>query len=437
MPKLSSSIRSRFLASLDYLEYRKLWGATLCSQSAAWALIIARMAWVLHDTDSAVWTGAVTFAAMIPSVVVSPIAGYLSDRFDRRTVLAWAYSINLAHNVLLAVLVAVGWAEAWHVLLLAVVNGSARATQIPSSQALLANTVPRSLILNAVSLLQAIQQGSRFIGPFLILVVLWITGNQDLVFFVCAGLYAAGFVLVLSIRTVSRGVIEAGSGAAVMARNMVEGIRYIYRSPLALSIVGLVVAHCALTMSFESLFPVLSRDKLGLDDAAGILSGASYLMVGFGGAALVTSLGLAGVTSERGRGRLFLWTGVLSGLAPVALAMSPNLTLAVLSAAVMGSAQGGFMTLGQAMVQSIAPDAIRGRVMGVYTWHIQGFMASFNLLNGALAGLSALTAPIILGAGGLGFVVIMAFSFARYSLRHVYAQGVPIEARAEVPSKSV
>ena len=100
------SMGGRFLPALQYPDYRRLWMATICSQSSAWALIVARMALVLHLTGSPAWTGAVTFAAMIPSVFVSPFAGFLADRFDRRTVLAYAYSVNLVHNLLLAILVA-------------------------------------------------------------------------------------------------------------------------------------------------------------------------------------------------------------------------------------------------------------------------------------------------------------------------------------------
>ena len=148
-------------------------------------------------------------------------------------------------------------------------------------------------------------------------------------------------------------------------------------------------------------------------------------MVGYGAAALVTALWLAGVESERARGQLLLWLGIFSGLAPVALALSPNLELATLSAAAMGASQGGFMTLGHAMLQQIAPDAIRGRMLGVYSWHTQGMMAGFNLVNGTLAGFTALTAPIILAAGGVGFVLIVVFSFGRLPLRQLYAKGLP------------
>ena len=418
----------RYLESLRHMEFRKLWIATLCSQSAAWALIVGRAALVFDLTGSPIWTGYVTFAAMIPSVLMSPIAGFLADRFDRRTVLATSYTVNLAHNVLLAILVVSGAIEPWHVLLLSVLNGMARATQMPSSQALLANTVPKESIFNAVSLYQATQHGSRFVGPFLILVVLWATGHQDWVFFLCAGLYGAGLGMVLTITTASRGVVEEGEGLKVILVNLAAGLSYMYNNRLVLSLILLVVVHCGMTMSFESLFPVLSRNKLGMEGGAGIMGGASYLMVGYGAAALVTAVALAGVRSDHIRGRLFFWLAVLSGITPLALGLSPNLQVAMLSAAAMGFAQGGFMTLSHAMLQGIVPDGIRGRLMGVYSWHTQGFMASFNLVNASLAGATALSAPLILSAGGIAFVFVVALSLARVPLRQLYSRGVPATA---------
>ena len=421
---VGEGLKARYLVSLQYPEYRKLWVATVCSQSAAWALIVARAALVLQLTGSATWTGAVIFAAMIPSVLMSPVAGFLADRFDRRKVVAYAYGVNLAHNLLLSVLVVTGSVEAWQLLALAVVNGSARAVQMPASQALLPNTLPREWLFNAVALYGVTQHGSRFTGPFLILVLLWFTGHQDWVFFLCTALYCLGLGSILSIKVASTGVIQPGGGIPAILNSMLEGLRYIYSHPVVLSLVLLVVAHCALTMSFESLLPVLSRDRFGLENA-GILGGFSYMMVGFGLAALVAAMTLAGVRTEAARGRLLLWLAVLSGVSLVALAMSPNLPLAILSSAAMGFSQGGFMMLSQAMVQSIVPDAIRGRVMAVYNWHILGFMAAFNMVHGALVEATALSASIILAAGGIAFLVVVALSFARVPLRQLYARGVP------------
>ena len=63
--------------------------------------------------------------------------------------------------------------------------------------------------------------------------------------------------------------------------------------------------------------------------------------------------------------------------------------------------------------------------MGVYNLHILGFMASFNLVNGNLAEFTTLTAPLILGAGGVAFMVVVTLSFGRVPLRPLYARGVP------------
>ncbi len=120
-----------------------------------------------------------------------------------------------------------------------------------------------------------------------------------------------------------------------------------------------------------------------------------------------------------------MWLAVLSGLSPLALALSPNLPLAVLSTAGMGLSQGGFMTLSAAMLQTITPDEIRGRLMGVYSWHTQGFMAGFNLINGTAAEFTALTAPWVLAVGGVAFLVVMALSPVRVPLRQLYARGIP------------
>ncbi len=123
----------------------------MSSGAAAWALIVAR-GWLAYQiSDSSLLVGIVTFAAMIPRVLVTPFTGYVSDRFDRRTVLASMFAVNMVHNLVLAVLVLFGDIEAWMLIVLSLVNGSARAAQMPAGQALIPNLVPRHLLLNGVA----------------------------------------------------------------------------------------------------------------------------------------------------------------------------------------------------------------------------------------------------------------------------------------------
>src|SRR5712691_7637295 len=118
-----------FFSSLVYPDYRRLWGATACSQAALWALIVLRAALVYELTKSNAWVGFVTMAAHLPSLVVTPFAGFLADRCERRQLLALTYGLNLGSNLLLACLVVTGQVTAWHILSLAIFNGIVRAVE--------------------------------------------------------------------------------------------------------------------------------------------------------------------------------------------------------------------------------------------------------------------------------------------------------------------
>jgi MFS family permease len=418
--------KSGFFSSLVYQDYRRLWIATACSQSALWALVVLRGALVYELTRSNAWVGFVTMAAHLPSLIVTPFAGLLADRFERRNLLALTYSLNLGINVLLAYLVVSGQVSEFHVLALAICNGVIRATEMPANQALLPNLVPRQRLLNAVALNQLMQQGSRMIGPLCILPIIRLVGPQP-AFFMSAFLYMVGWIQVLRIRTASRGVVVAHQGVLF---NLAAGIRYIYSHPLVLTIVLLTVFHCALTMAYESVFPFFARAQLRLTAAKDLFEGPTYLMIGVGAGAVLGNLTLARLSGQLLRGRLFLWFGLLSGLTPIILSCATTISTAMLAVATMGASTAAFMTLSHSVIQGLAPDSMRGRIMSANTWHVQGAMSSFNAVNGLLMDVPWMTAPMLLSGSGLLFVAIMLGSLLTAQLRTVYRRGVPTEAVA-------
>ena len=141
-----------------------------------------RAALVYEVTRSNAWVGFVTMAAQLPSLVVTPLAGLLADRFDRRRVLAGTFTLNLLNNLLLALLVLSGQITPVGLLSIALVNGILRATEMPTTQALLPNCVPAHYLLNAVALHQLMQQGSRMMGPVLLLPLIHVLGPQACLF---------------------------------------------------------------------------------------------------------------------------------------------------------------------------------------------------------------------------------------------------------------
>ena len=403
------TIRDRFLLALQYQDFRTLWTANILAGASAWALIVAR-GWVVYEvTDSSLWVGLVTFMAMIPRVFATPIIGFIADRFDRQTVLSWTYGLNLAHNIVLAVMVTMELAGPWTLVILALMNGTFRASQQITTQSLVPNLVPKEHLLNAVALNQATQQGSRLVGPAAIAPLLFLV-NIESAFWLCSGFYLVGLIQTLRISTRSRGDVDQSKS---FVQNMMAGFNYVYSTPIVLAMVLLAVFHCSLTMSYESLLPVLSREAL-----SGGSSGANLLMMSIGAGALVSSIALAGVRNNAIRGRLFLILGVGSGISYVALGASSLAGLSMASAVIMGVSTAGFMTVTHTIIQTIVPDGIRGRVSGVYNMHVGGTMAAANLLNGALS--DWFNAPVIMAITGIGFTLAVSLSVVHLPLRRIY-----------------
>ena len=419
--------------ALEHKDYLTLWTANLCAGSAAWALIVSRAVLTKDLTEFSdfnlfvlgfnitslyMWVGLVTFAAMIPRVFSTVITGFLADRFNRQTVLQWTYTLNLAHNILLAILVMIGLVNIWWLVGLSLLNGTLRSAQMTTTQSLVPNLVPRSVLPNAVALNEATQQGSRFLGGLVAWIITLYFGAEP-VFWACALLYAIGLAQVARIETRSTGRMDARRG---FFGNLIAGFGYVYSHPIVLSMILIVLAHCALVMSYESLLPLVAEEKLG----AGA-EGAGFLIMGVGIGALATAVWLAGIRSERTRGMLFLLFGFASGLGPMVLALSGVPVLSLVATIAIGMSQGGFMTITHTIIQSIVDDSVRGRVSGVYSFHVGGSMAFANFINAGLIDvgtfvppLSVLNATIILSGGGAIFILSLVASLASRSLRDIY-----------------
>ena len=180
-----------------------------------------------------------------------------------------------------------------------------------------------------------------------------------------------------------------------------------------MSMVLLVLAHCALTMSYESILPAISVDKLGAGSV-----GVSYLIAGVGGGALLASIFMAGVRSDSVRGKLFLFFAFSSALAPILLAWSDSSAVSIAATVAMGVNQAGFMTISHTIIQSLTDDSVRGRVAGVYSVHVGGSMAVTNMINAGFADVFSASAVLVVGA--IIFIGVVLISLGSVSIRRLY-----------------
>ena len=453
-PNFFAQRAHRFLAALVFRDFRFLAFSTLCSSSGAWALIVARGAWVYSipelEGTQGLWVGLITFAAMSPRFFATPFIGYLADKMTRKTLLQRVYILQIIQASVMAVLVMTGVTNPWYVVLLAIVNGTLRSTQMTASQSLTPNLVDRDRLPNAVALNQAMQQGSRAVGPAILLAISVTVGSsaifgsggfnfslQDLVltlgtsaivFWACAVFYLVALASALNIRLVSSGVIDRRRG---FWANVAAGFAYIYSTPLVFGILMIALAHCVLVMSFESMLPPLALEKLSPDGITFNQNDVYALMAALGVGALFSSLFVGGIVNHMTRGRVFLLLGFTSSLTPIGMGLSSQTGISVIAAIMMGLGTSGFMTITHTIIQSVVPDEIRGRVSSAYSMHIGGSMAFANLLYGRLA--DFWNAGNVMAVAGAAFtLVVLGTVIASGFWRDIYFRGTarPVAAAA-------
>ena len=404
--------------ALQYPEFRRLWTANATSQAASWALIVTRGWFIYRESESTLLVGLATFAAMGPMLIVPPIIGVLADRFDRRRILSMAYAADAAQSGALMLLALTGVIEVWMVIALSLVNGIARSTQIPTSQALAATLVPPDKLLNALALNASTQHGSRLFGPGIVTPLLAVVGAP--------AAFLVSFVLYLVALSQARAMQPQPplprSGAGFIG-DFVGGLNYMYERPVLRLMLIILVCHCGLTMAFESLLPSFAHNNLRAGD-----EGFGSLMMGVGSGALVASILVSGLQTHRGRGNALIIAGLLSGLGQVVLALSTTLVVAVFAAAIMGGAQAAFMTMGQAVTQSIAVDEYRGRVASINAFSLGGIMATMNLFNGSIA--EVFGAQSLLLIDGILFTAVVLITIVPLTGRKVYGRQPLLEAQA-------
>lgn len=399
------------MPAFRHADFRRLFLGGAAASVSLWTLLLGN-AWIVYKlSDSSFWVGVTTFASMSP-YLLAPFAGVIADRFERRLLVRFSRMWSFLTTGLLFALAVTDIIAVWMVVGVALLQGIVRSVQISSDQALLANVVPGEDLGNAVALTTMASQGSRAVGPVLAGPLLATIGVQGA--YAIAALFALfSYLAVIRIETRSWGGVKSFGDVAGSLR---EGLSYVRHTGPVLALFLLVVFHCTLTMSFDSMLPGFAETELHTAS-----SGFTIMTLGVGIGALLGTFALSVLTGVR-RGPLFLAMGFASGLAPVMMAMSMSIGPAAVSATLMGSSQAMFMALSAMFLQEVIPDAVRGRVMSLYLMSAGGLMAFANLGFGTLADRTG--APILFWIPGSLFVAIMFASIALGPyLRRVYRTG--------------
>lgn len=401
----------RFSTSLRYRDNRVFWYGTSLSSVGQGAFVVAA-SWLAYELGGSGAVGIVTFATMIPFILATPLGGMLADRADRRTIILTCQVIQSSMALLLAVQSLFAAVPFPQLALLVFITGMSRAVELPTTAAVLPNLVPREALLNSFSLNSLATLGARFTGPVVILPLLALGGATS-AFFVVTAVYIPAFILTRRVPPQR----ASGIVAVTFGEQVREGMHYVRTHASVALILGIVVLHCGLTMSFDSTLPLFAEDNLG---GSSTVYSAIVAAVGLG--SIAGTLGLAGMRSTTRRGALLFVSALGGGIFPLLLAVANVVPVALAVLFALGATQAVFMTLCFTLVQESAPDHLRGRANGIMLMAAGGIMSFTNLGNGYLADRFGVVP--VLGIPAFIFVVaLILLSLGRPALRRIYRDG--------------
>jgi MFS family permease len=311
----------------------------------------------------------------------------LADRVDRRNLLMAGQAVMAAGLIALGVLVVTGLVQVWHGLLVAGLQGAMRATQ-PARASLSYDLVGRSAMQNAMASQFAATGIASAIGPVIGGFILAAFGPGPL--FISIGTLAALSAVLLSrVKTPPRSYPTATSVWA----NLKEGVAFSLRDRPIRGVLSLIVLTELCGFAVLSMLPVVARDVLAAD---GRVLGLLMAMWGTGG--MITALTLALRADIQAKGWLFVGSACTLGMALLLFSLSRNLPLSLALLLVAGGAGALYDTMANTLLQTLAPDALRGRVSGLYSLLLSG--GSLGALGrGAVAEYRGVAFAITLGGG--------------------------------------
>jgi MFS family permease len=411
-----ASAFARVTRALRHRNYRLFFGGQSISLAGSWITRIATSWLVYRLTGSELLLGLVGFCGQIPALVLTPFAGALVDRVDRRQVLLVAQWLSAAQSAVLAVLTLTGRITITDLIVLQLIQGAVNAFEMPARQSFVVEMVEdRRDLSNAIALNSMMVNGSRVLGPS-VGGLLIATVGEGWCFAVDAVSYLGVIWSLMAMRTTP----AAPRASAPALQQIRDGWRYVRSSVPIRTCLILVAVASVMGMPYMVLMPVMAKEVLG-----GGPNTLGLLMASVGAGALASGFYLASRESVRGLSTVILTGTVLFGAGLTGFSLARHTGLAALMLAVTGVGFISQMASSNTVIQTVVDEQFRGRVMGFYTMAIVGTIPVGSLLAGVVA--ERLGAPLTIRLGGLACLA-SAVWFAlrlpelRRRIREIYQQ---------------
>lgn len=340
--------------------------------------------WVIYDLTHSAWLlGLAGFLGFLPTLILTPFSGVLSDRWSRRSLLLLAQVMGIGVSITLTVLTFLKLASFLPLLILSILAGVVKGLDMPVRHAFVVEMVnDREDLSNAIALNSVMLSSSRLIGPA-IGGVLLATVGAEFCFLYDSLSYVAAILALYAMRLTPQPIEVQTSNTW---QRLKEGLRYVYDFLPIRSILLLLTVQGLFGISYMALLPIFAADILqGGPETMGFLTASAAIGSVFACVYLSLRRGTEGLE------RLIALCPAAIGLGLIAFSQSRVVWVSLLMLVLVGSSSTLQVASSNTLIQSLVEDNKRGRVMSLYALSLVGMLPLSNLLAGSLA--QAIGAP--------------------------------------------
>ena len=372
---------SQTFASLKHPNFRLWFSGQVVSLIGTWMQATAQGYLVYELTGSPVMLGIVGFANGIPVWLFSLYAGIDADKISRQKLIMITQGSMMILAFILAALTFSDLIRAWHIVILAMLLGTANAFDAPARQSFVVEMVPREDLTNAIALNSSVFNLGTIIGPSVAgLGYAWLGPAW------CFTINGASFIAVLIALSMMR--LPPRTPVTIteksVRRNLTTGIKYAFADENIRVLLIMLAASAMFGFGLLNLMPAWATHVLGGDVRTNGL-----LLSARGVGSLIAALMIAYVGGRIVRGKLWSAGSLVMPFALIILALFRNLPVSLLMLVVMGWSLMSVVNITNALIQTHIPDELRGRVMAVYILLFQGSFPIGSLIAGWLAGITS------------------------------------------------
>ncbi len=393
-----------FQVLLRHRNFRLFWVGQTTSLVGSWMQSTAQAWLALELTGDPFWVTLVYASSSLPVAVISLFAGVVVDRYDKLRLVTGAQALLLVQALLLWWFISSGSVTIGWLIALALIGGAINAVEIPARQTLIIELVGRDDLLDAIALNSGGFNLARIIGPTAAGILI-ATAGVEACFAVNAASYLAVLIGLTMVRLPERASMGVQHSPIAQLR---EGLRFIRGHREVWIIIRMIAVYAVFGVPYLALLPVIARDTLKGDAVA-----YGWLLCSVGVGALAAALALAAMSSQVRRGRLLTYAAHAFSVCLIVFSLSRNFGLSVVLLLAVGFSMIVTNAVANGLLQTLAPDALRGRVMAAHAWVFVGIGPVIGpFFAGALA--REIGAPATIGVGAAITLAYGLWALVRY-----------------------